>query len=187
MKKLFTQEHKEFIKANVVGISTIELCELINARFGTSFTNKQIYSFKQNNKLKSGKRGGLPKGESRVFPKEVYEYIYANAKGVGPKEMAERVNRTFGKNYTQGQLKSFYANHNINSGLDGRFKKGNIPPNLGKKGYCSPGSEKGWFKKGHVSKNRKEVGSERIDTDGYVMVKVAEPNTWKNKHKIVWE
>ena len=43
------------------------------------------------------------------------------------------------------------------------------------------------FKKGNKPHNHKEVGSERIDRDGYIMVKVAEPNKWRLKHRIIWE
>jgi hypothetical protein len=187
MRTTYSKELKAFIADHVVGNSVDELCKLINAKFGTSFTNSQIKSYKNNHKLKSGTIGGSPKGESKVFPKEVCEYIHANAKGIGPKEMTERINKMFNTQYTQSQLKSFYANHNITSGLDGRFKKGNISHNKGKKGLYIPGSEKGWFKKGHIAMNRKPVGSERIDTDGYTMIKTAEPNTWRQKHKVIWE
>ncbi|GHV76492.1 hypothetical protein AGMMS49942_13130 [Spirochaetia bacterium] len=31
------------------------------------------------------------------------------------------------------------------------------------------------------------VGTEVIDTDGYVKVKIADPKTWKVKHRIIWE
>ena len=35
--------------------------------------------------------------------------------------------------------------------------------------------------------NYRPVGSERINRDGYIEVKVADPKTWKTKHRIVWE
>lgn len=35
--------------------------------------------------------------------------------------------------------------------------------------------------------NFKPVGSERINAKGYVEVKVRNPNTWKLKHRVVWE
>lgn len=70
-----------------------------------------------------------------------------------------------------------------------RFKKGSVPMNKGKKvspevyAKCQPTM----FKKGNIPHNHKEVGSERIDRDGYIMVKVAEPNKWRLKHRIIWE
>lgn len=70
-----------------------------------------------------------------------------------------------------------------------RFKKGSEPFNKGKKmppeiySKCKPTM----FKKGNTPHNHKEVGAERIDVDGYIMVKVAEPNKWRLKHRIIWE
>lgn len=43
------------------------------------------------------------------------------------------------------------------------------------------------FKKGHVPANKVELGHERKDKDGYWLVKVAEPNVFKHKHRVLWE
>ena len=70
-----------------------------------------------------------------------------------------------------------------------RFKPGSIPPNKGKKlapdvyAKLAPTM----FRKGHAPVNHKPVGSERVNVDGYVEVKVAEPNRWRLKHRVVWE
>ena len=42
------------------------------------------------------------------------------------------------------------------------------------------------FKKGHIPKNHKPVGYERITRDGYIEVKTAEPNVFELKHRLVW-
>lgn len=73
------------------------------------------------------------------------------------------------------------------------FKKGHIPPNKGKKWdeYISKEkqekSRKTTFKKGHVSHNKKPVGYEMKGRDGYWFVKVAEPDVFKMKHRVLWE
>lgn len=70
-----------------------------------------------------------------------------------------------------------------------RFTKGIVPANKGKKmspelyAKCS----RTMFKKGQMPTKHREVGSERINVDGYVEVKVAEPNKWKLKHRVIWE
>lgn len=70
-----------------------------------------------------------------------------------------------------------------------RFAKGHIPDNKGKK--MSPEVyaqvQRTMFKKGHRPHNHRAVGSERINVDGYIEVKVAEPNRWRVKHRIIWE
>lgn len=124
---------------------------------------------------------------AELFSQEIKEFVFNNYIGCGPSEMAKVVNEKFGKNYTKQQLKSYYANHHLNSGLTGYYEKGHVPANKGKKGYYAPGCEKGWFKEGHIPKNHKPVGSERITKDGYVEIKIAEPNKWVLKHRYVWE
>lgn len=70
-----------------------------------------------------------------------------------------------------------------------RIQPGHTPPNKGKKmspelyAKCAPTM----FKKGQICKNHREVGSERVNVDGYVEIKVAEPNKWKLKHRVIWE
>ena len=124
----------------------------------------------------------------RIFTQEMREFIFDNYKGISTRELTDKVNSRFGTDYIVSQLDSFKGNNKLNSGLNGQFKKGHISHNKGKKGCCPAGSEKGWFKKGHVSANKLPVGSERIDSkDGYLLVKVAEPNKWKLKHRVLWE
>jgi hypothetical protein len=70
-----------------------------------------------------------------------------------------------------------------------RFKKGNTPANKGRK-VSQETYEKirrTMFQKGHTPVNHKEIGSERVSRDGYVEVKVAEPNKWRHKHRVLWE
>ncbi|MDF2889762.1 MAG: hypothetical protein K0R80_129 [Clostridia bacterium] len=187
MKK-YSKEVKDFIEENVLGTTTKELIKQVNAKFGTDFTESEMKSYKSNNNLKSGTPLGLPAGRpTELYPEEVKRFIAENHTGIGPKNMAELLNKTFNKNYTTAQMKSYYSNHNINSGLSGYFSKGHTPQNKGQKGYHAPGSEKGWFKKGNIPVNHKPVGSERVDVDGYTLIKTAEPNVWTLKHKVIWE
>lgn len=81
------------------------------------------------------------------------------------------------------------------AGSTGCFPKGNISHNKGKKGFCAPGSEKGWFKKGvrggRAKKLYKPIGSERVSKGGYVERKVNDDlplqSRWQTVHKINWE
>jgi len=67
-----------------------------------------------------------------------------------------------------------------------QFHKGHEPWNKGMKGLQIGGKET-QFKKGHVSTNRKEIGSERIDEDGYTYIKIAEHTRWVLKHRHIYE
>ena len=70
-----------------------------------------------------------------------------------------------------------------------QFGKGHVPANKGKK--LSPELRAmiapTMFKKGDIPRNHREVGSERVNVDGYIEIKVAEPNVWKQKHRVIWE
>jgi len=49
------------------------------------------------------------------------------------------------------------------------------------------GCRKTTFKKGNIPHNHRPVGSERITIDGFVEIKVAEPNKWKLKSRVIYE
>ena len=70
-----------------------------------------------------------------------------------------------------------------------RFKNGNIPANKGKKMSQEVYAKvsRTIFKPGNIPANHRKVGSERINKDGYVEIKVTEPNRWVLKHRLVWE
>lgn len=187
MRRYPDEVHK-FIAENVKGRTTKELVELVNAKFGQLFTESKMKSYKTNHKLKSGTPCGSPAGRpTNLYPEEIRNFIEEKHTGIGPKDMAELLNKTFGTSYTQTQMKSYYGNNDINSGLTGYFYKGHTPANKGMRGYHAPGSEKGWFKKGQEPINHKPVGSERVDVDGYTLIKTEEPNVWIPKHKVIWE
>lgn len=87
------------------------------------------------------------------------------------------------------QIKAYIHNHKLNTGRTGQFVKGQVPQNKGKKMPPEVYEKcKGtMFKKGNIPKNHRPVGSERINRDGYVEIKIAEPNKWTLKHRLVWQ
>ena len=70
-----------------------------------------------------------------------------------------------------------------------RFKKGQESHNKGKK--VAPATyekmKATMFKVGHRPTNYRPVGSERVNVDGYVEVKIADPNVWEAKHRVIYE
>ena len=125
------------------------------------------------------------------FTEEQIKFIREIAPGRYAVEITEMVNNRFNLELKVSQIETCKRNHKIRSGIDSRFQKGMIPANKGKKGYMSPEQyekcKATMFKKGQVPQNHKPVGSERIDREGYVLVKVAEPNKWRPKHRVLWE
>lgn len=105
------------------------------------------------------------------------------------KEIQEAFIKKFNWDITVGQIKGYMANHKINSGTKGHFSKGHVPANKGKK--MSPEIyekvKHTMFQKGHAPQKHRPVGSERVSRDGYIEIKVAEPDKWKLKHRVLWE
>jgi len=70
----------------------------------------------------------------------------------------------------------------------GQFKAGVNPWNKGLKGVN--GVSENRFKKGHTNWNLRQIGEERIDTDGYTYVKVSDTGIkhekWKLKHRLIY-
>lgn len=122
--------------------------------------------------------------DPKVFPKDIAKMlgrtlpqVYHTARAMGLKAPIERI-----------RMAGHFGTQHPKS-IASRFPKGHIPDNKGKRvspetyAKCQPTM----FKKGHTPANHREVGSERINADGYIETKVAEPNVWKPKHRIVWE
>jgi len=109
--------------------------------------------------------------------------IYWIASRYGVKKTREYITETAKEAWRNG----------IHPAMRTQFKKGHIPANKGKNGaeYLSDESRKRMsktqFKKGGIPHNHKEVGWERVSKDGYIEVKVAEPRTFRSKHRIIWE
>lgn len=74
-----------------------------------------------------------------------------------------------------------------------RFRKGDAPPNKGQKQIeymtleAIERTKATRFKKGNAPLNYRPVGSERVNKDGYIEIKVADPKKWMLKHRYIWE
>lgn len=114
------------------------------------------------------------------------EFLRENSKGLTVKEITKKFNENFDCHINSvsiyGALKrykmEFVKEYNY-------FKKGSIPWNKGEKliGFKPTNG----FKKGHKPSSYKNVGSEIINKDGFVQIKVSDPDIWKLKHHIIYE
>ena len=174
-----------FITDHYLEYTNDELIEQIRKRFGAEYTYAGIKSFKDRRHLIGGPRKEVP---SKVYPPEVQEYIKAHYKGTGRQQMCDQLKEKFGIEYRPSQIKGFYARFHLDSGINGYFLKGQESHNKGKK--LTPEEykrlSKTMFKKGNAPHNALPVGSE-IKRDGYWWVKTAEPATWEQKHRLLWQ
>lgn len=120
------------------------------------------------------------------WSKEELDYLREQYRIHTIKELLPMFNERFNVDITFDQLKGSLSRNKILSGRDGYFPKGHEPFNKGMKGL-NIGGKGTQFQKGHTPLNYRLVGSERINADGYIEIKVADPNKWRMKHNLVWE
>ena len=130
-------------------------------------------------------KGSKNRGQRHIWSDEEKEYLKEIVTGRSHKEIIKMMNDKFEHQFTEGQIKGAIGRNNLNTGRTGRFEKGHIPANKGTKGTMK--ANKTSFQKGHTPKNHKEVGSERVSVDGYTEIKVAEPNKWRLKQRVMYE
>jgi hypothetical protein len=168
-------------------MDSIQLTNELNKRFGTNMTPGAVKCLRYREGFKE-KQPPI-RHQSKVYSYEVEEYIKSHVEGMGPADMTEEVNRLFGTSYTKRQMKGYYSRKKLNSGVSGHFPKGNVPFNKGKKlpQELYEKAKPTMFKKGSIPQNTVPVGTEIVTSDGYIKVKIAEPNKWELKHRLVWQ
>ncbi|MCP9270312.1 HNH endonuclease [Xenorhabdus sp. XENO-1] len=100
-------------------------------------------------------------------------------------ELTSKFNEHFSVNYSSESIRSFRTRLGLRTGRTGRFPKGNRPHNAGTKGLMK--RNLGSFKTGNTPHNERLIGTERVNEDGYVYIKVDKSKKWKLKHHIIWE
>lgn len=117
-----------------------------------------------------------------LYSKDECDFLREN-RTMSRRELTAAFNSTFGRSLSFGNIKSKCTREGWTTGRNGRFEKGNIPsPKSGAKG-----PNKTSFKKGNIPHNHLPIGSERVNVEGYIEIKTAEPRTWSLKHRVVWE
>ncbi len=113
-----------------------------------------------------------------------------------PRRVAHaRFCQVFGRtDVTVDSFKQLCLRRGWKTGRTGCFPKGHVPDNKGKRMPYNANSAATQFKKGSIPPNRKWIGHERVDPDGYVWISVAERNPhtgharrYVPKHKYLWE
>ena len=128
---------------------------------------------------------GIINKNLHIWTEEEKQYLADITPGRHYKDIHEMMIKKFDYQFTFDQVIGAIKRYKFKTGFTGRYEKGNVPYNKGTKGLTGP--NKGSFYKGQAPINIKPVGSERINVDGYIEVKVAEPNIWKFKQRVVWE
>jgi hypothetical protein len=123
------------------------------------------------------------------YTEEEQKFMAEYVPGHSYREIQQAFIEKFGWEITLGQVNAYIGNHRLYTGRTGRFEKGQEAHNKGKKmpPEVYEKAKATMFKKGQAPINYRPVGSERISKDGYIEVKVGDPNKWDLKHRIVYE
>lgn len=143
----------------------------------------------------------------KIFTNEMNDFLSKNVKGITATELAERINKEFGTEFTKKQMQNWRSNHGCPSGVEGlgRFKAGHPPWNKGLKLSVEVKEKikatKTMFEKGHAPHQTLPLGTTRKDKDGYIEIKVTASlyesaghrgkhstfdTKWIGKHQKVW-
>lgn len=192
MAHKYTPEQHTWFRENIPGHRVKEIRAMFEDRFSIGLTETAVKSYITNHKLKTG--------TYRKYGQEHVDWLRENIQGTRFKDLTRVFNKHFDFNIGVAAMISLcdrFGLHNgidsrfnpdmVNAGVPYRFPKGHVPANKGKKGVSYPGTEATQFKKGNTPQTWKPVGTETVRADGYTWVKVAEPNKWREKHKIIWE
>ena len=132
------------------------------------------------------------KAGQRAWTEEEKAFMYEFVPGHTRKEIHEEFCRRF-EPRPYNSVVAFMKNHRIRTGFDGRFKKGNVSHNKGKK--MSPEMyakcKATMFSKGNKPVNTLPIGTEMELSDGYIWVKVDDIDhakkqvNWKQKQRLI--
>jgi hypothetical protein len=170
-----------WLEKNIAGRGFAELTELFNRRFGLAQSGQSIRYAASSRGMSHGLH------LLHCYTPAQIRFLEKNVPGRSFEEAAKLFNKHFGLRLPCSKIRAAAKNRGITNGRDGRFRPGQVSHNKGKKGWCPPGSEKGWFRAGQMPHNWQPVGTEIVDEEGYVKVKTRNPKTWKFKHRLIWE
>ena len=150
-------ERKKWLRENFSKCSIRETLRRFNERFGTEITYGQMRSANSNHGFGKANRRG-----SKTFKPWEEGWLQHHLPLAPRKEVATAFEKVWGWKPKHGTLDRYVTKHGLQGAPKvGCFRKGQVPPNKGRKGYSPPGSEKGWFKKGNVPANKKPLWAER--------------------------
>lgn len=129
------------------------------------------------------------------FTSEEKSFLVEFVPGHSHKEIAAEFGKRFPPGVTVSQIKSAIKRYHLNTGHTGRFEKGNVSHNKGRKMTSEQYriAEPTMFKPGNTPPNTLPIGTELELPDGYLWVKInnvpkAKKNVnWRQKHRLLWE
>lgn len=128
------------------------------------------------------------------YTNEEDKFLIDNVKGISLKELTDKFNQRFNINLSESSIANRKVKLHLSSGITGgQFQKGHTPANKDRKWneYMPKEKQKNClktaFKKGNIPHNHRNVFEERLDKNGYIEIKIKEPNVWQEKQRYIYE
>ncbi len=124
------------------------------------------------------------------WTEEHKQFLKDNVKGTPIHDLKDMFNEHFGTDLTYSQVRGTTKRLKLKNGIDYSFKQGHKSWNKGMS-IINEKCKDTQFKKGNIPANLLPIGSERVNKDGYTLVKVSNEGSyshrWKLKHRVMWE
>jgi len=178
--RTYTDEQIEYLREISQGRYNDEITKMFNDKFGLDKNVGAIKALKERSKIVSNVSTG-----KREYTDKMLDYLREITPGRFNREITKMFNKKFGLAKSEKAIKGARAKYRILTEARHEYPKGHVPFNKDTKGLTGENATS--FKKGDIPYNYKPVGTERINAEGYIDVKIADPRTWKPKHRIIWE
>lgn len=189
----YTPEMVQFIREYAPGHWAYEIVDAVREKFGVKISKSGIKSKLRRLHVSTNAKQvrGMKELAHRLTTPEQDELVrekFHNKKSGSYKEVQAFL-LSLGVDFSIDQVKSYLDRRKIKLGVYGYFQKGHVSANKGKKmpPEVYEKCKATMFRAGGIPPTWKPVGSERISVDGYIEIKVAEPNKWKIKARYLWE
>ena len=174
----YSQEMIDYLLSNYNTMTVEQLALQFNKKFNVQFTASAIW-----HKIDRYLTGGIQRNTDKVIPRvrysaEMNQWLLDNYKHYTNQLLTAKLNEIFNVRATVSAIEHKLSRLGIKHTAD------EIKSNYGK--YRRRASELR-FKKGQPSVRRKPIGYERHTKEGYIMVKVTEPNVFEAKHRYIWQ
>lgn len=191
MSRRYSKEQHAWLRNYIPGHHHAETAKAFTEKWpDTPMTANAVKAYSNNHHIPCGRKFD---GHPYKFPKEVRNFISENVRGRSEEELIQMITNKFGPVMSARQLHTYKKNHDIHSGLTGRFEKGHIPANKGKtwSEYMSKEgqehSRKTCYAAGNVPHSHLPIGTVVKAANGYLTRKIGEPNKWEFVHRATWE
>ena len=177
--RLTEQQEEYLVDLAAENLTSRAIANKLNKKFGLHIIGPRVTEYRKKHKLYN----------SRLLTEEQQSFVRAHCKGSNYKAITALLNAEFQLNLKVQQVANFMKRKKITTGCPYRWKKGQPSHNKGQKVTKATYDKmtKTMFAKGNAPWNKVPIGTERRTTEGYLRVKVGEPNQWVFKHRLVWE